>query len=288
MYPANFFGLFPAFPRENTVFVAMSFDKIFENRWNKVICRAIEQIQVNGISLRPIRVDERLIGDSILTEILSGISSSKLIFADISSIGCYKKRPVRNGNVMYEVGLAHSVRLPEEVVLFRSDQENLLFDTANIRVNTYSPDENPELACQKLIYALESALKEIDLRRHLAIKKAADSLDVESINILVSFENGKFIHPTKKTTGQALYAISIASSIQRLLDMGLIMVDFIVPETVEQLDTPVGNLLPYKRTTFGDAVFYEISLRLTNNGKLNHNIRDELIRIAKTKDDRAG
>jgi hypothetical protein len=37
MYPANYFGLFPPFPRENTVFVAMSFDPRFQTRWSNVI-----------------------------------------------------------------------------------------------------------------------------------------------------------------------------------------------------------------------------------------------------------
>ena len=36
MYPVPVFSLFPPFPRENKVFVAMSFDPRFDARWNNV------------------------------------------------------------------------------------------------------------------------------------------------------------------------------------------------------------------------------------------------------------
>ena len=85
MYPANYFGLFPPFPREETVFVAMSFDTRFEFRWSEVIAPAINRVVVNGKKLDPIRVDGRRISDSILTEILSGVGSSRLVVADITT-----------------------------------------------------------------------------------------------------------------------------------------------------------------------------------------------------------
>jgi len=119
MYPAHFYGLFPAFPRNKTVFVAMSFDQQFDRRWTEVIEPAIQDIVIDGTPLKAIRVNSRIVGDSILTEILSGIGTAQVILADISSIGTLDDRPVRNGNVMYEIGLAHATRLPEEVLLFR-------------------------------------------------------------------------------------------------------------------------------------------------------------------------
>jgi hypothetical protein len=78
MYPANYFGLFPPFPRQETVFVAMSFDARFGKRWSEVISPGISAVRVNGKNLEPVRVDTRHISDSILTEILSGVSTSRL------------------------------------------------------------------------------------------------------------------------------------------------------------------------------------------------------------------
>ena len=63
---------------------------------------------------------------------MDGITSSRLFLADVTSIGKRDDVPIRNGNVMYEIGLAHAVRLPEEVLLFRSDSDRLLFDLANV------------------------------------------------------------------------------------------------------------------------------------------------------------
>jgi hypothetical protein len=84
----------------------MSFEKRYENRFNEIIAPAIESIEVEGEKLKPFRVDLSKTGDSILTEIMDGIAHSRFFLADVSSSG----RPYRNGNVMYEVGLALACR----------------------------------------------------------------------------------------------------------------------------------------------------------------------------------
>src|SRR5258707_10872964 len=106
MYPANYFGLFPPFPRRDTVFVAMSFDPQFDKRWAEVIAPGVRNVRVNDSRLEPVRVDARQISESILTEILSGVSTSRLFLADITTLEHIGNRAVRNGNVMYEVGIA--------------------------------------------------------------------------------------------------------------------------------------------------------------------------------------
>jgi hypothetical protein len=131
------------------VFVAMSFDQRFQRRWEEVIEPGINSVQVAGQRLKAYRVNASVIGDSILTEILGGIGRARIIFADVTSHnleGATEEMPIRNGNVMYEVGIAHATRLPEEVLLFRSDRQRLLFDVANVRVNCYDPDNDPETA----------------------------------------------------------------------------------------------------------------------------------------------
>src|SRR5262245_37213193 len=111
----------------------MSFNERFNSRWENVISPAIKSISLNYVPLEPIRVDARYISDAILTEILDGIGNSKLIFGDITSLGEHDGRVVRNENVLYEIGLAHAMRLPEETVLFRSDRDRLSFDVQGIR-----------------------------------------------------------------------------------------------------------------------------------------------------------
>ena len=131
MYPAHLFELFPPFPRDERVFVAMSFDPALRLRWTNVIEPAVREA-----GLEPFRVDASKVSDSILTEILQGIARARLILADISSVG-----GVRNANVLYEVGMAHAARQPQEVLLFRSDSDRLLFDVSNVRVNAFHPGQ---------------------------------------------------------------------------------------------------------------------------------------------------
>jgi hypothetical protein len=257
MFPRNYFGLFPPFPRDNKVFVAMSFDERFRPRWEDVIAPAIQNVALNGVPLEPDRVDARKISDSILTEILSGITNDRLILADVTSVGQVDGRPIRNGNVMYEVGLAHSVRLPEEVLIFRSDSDHLLFDVANVRVNFYDPDENPAAARSEVSEAIAESLKELDLKRNLAVKSAAQSLDFTGwwVHSLAATNDGVH-HFQTKTMGQALGNAANNAAIVRLLEFGALETDYVelTPELVKESDTAAEHLLKYKATAFGKAI----------------------------------
>jgi hypothetical protein len=56
--------------------------------------------------LQPYWVDVSKTGNSILTDIMNGIAHSRMVVADVSSIGKDSKtsESYRNANVMYEVG----------------------------------------------------------------------------------------------------------------------------------------------------------------------------------------
>ena len=260
MYPTNYFSLFPPFPREDKIFVAMSFDKKFDQRWNNVILPAIKNIQVNGKTLDPIRVDTRLVSDSILTEILAGISNSRLVFVDMTTIGVIDGKAIRNGNVMYELGMAQSIRLPEEVILFRSDSDQLLFDTSNIRVNKYDPDCEELKSKQQVEDSIISALKEIDLCKHLAVKKATGVLDEPSYWLLFEAMNKPFAHPKNSLAN----AIRI-HSINKLLELGAISTDYlnITPELFSEIaDKENESLLKYKITEFGISIVHACANKL--------------------------
>jgi hypothetical protein len=266
MYPATFFALFPPFPLRNEVFVAMSFASKFAFRWEEVIQPAIRRIRANEVPFEPVRVDTRRVSDSILTEILRGVSQSRLIFADITTIGILEDRPVRNSNVLYEVGLAHATRRPEEVLLFRSDDDALPFDTAHTRVNSFSPETAPDAAKDAIAHAMMDALRETDLQRSLAVQKAADSLDHPSWWILATANGSATIpYPKMHTTGQVLANSRHASAIARLLDLGALRTTYlaVTPEVLNQIgDSPDADLLNYEITEFGKAIFREGAARI--------------------------
>jgi hypothetical protein len=167
---------------------------------------------------------------------------------------------------MYEVGIAHSVRLPEEVLLFRSDNDPLLFDVANVRVNTYSPDERPDEARAFISDSIIAALRELDLRRNLAVGKAVESLDVPSWWLLAEAQSGKGVaHPEMKTMGQSLGNASRVAAIQRLLEVGAIRTSYLMltPEKYERIkDSTSAEILSYECTEFGRAVFAEVIRRI--------------------------
>lgn len=116
------------------VFVAMSFEPRFDERYCEIIKPAVESSLIAGRRLTAYKVDNSLTGDSILTDIADGIAHSAVILADVSVIdeGRFTGYPIRNGNVMYEVGMALSCRLPSEVLLIRDDEKRFLFDVSTI------------------------------------------------------------------------------------------------------------------------------------------------------------
>lgn len=265
MYPANFFGLFPPFPREKKVFVAMSFDKTFQRRWDEVIRPAVSEIELDGVSLEPVRVDVRRISDSIVTEILQGIAHHLVVFADVTTIAYVGDNPIRNANVLYEVGLAHAIRLPEEVILFRSDEDQLIFDITNVRVNSYDPDTDPSTARELVIDSITNALNEIASKRHLSVRRAAESLDYLSWMVLAEAQHGGITPPVMRTTGQVISNTSRARAIERLLDLGALKTEYmkVTPELLQSAsDKLTENMFRYHTTPFGSAIFEEGIVRM--------------------------
>lgn len=116
------------------VFVAMSFEPKFNDRFSNIIRPAIEKEAISGHKLIAYRVDNSKTGDSILTDIVDGIAHSRLVLADVSVVdeGRYTGTPIRNGNEMYEVGIALACRMPSEVLLIRDDSKKFLFDVSTI------------------------------------------------------------------------------------------------------------------------------------------------------------
>lgn len=276
MYPTNFFSLVPPFPRGHRVFVAMSFDTRFDQHWKEVLEPALSAVTVDGINLQPYRVNAGHVSDSILTEILDGISSARLIVADITSIGTLDGRPLRNANVMYEVGLAHAVRLPEEVVLFRSDDDALLFDMANVRVNGYSP-ETPLEARAVVTGAVQNALSEARSRRHATVMRLTSMLDIPSWVALVESVSHGIPQPPHGTVGQAVGGVQRMGAISRLLALGLLETRF---ESLGPagLAAPAETLGRYYATELGKAVVAEgiVRMGVANPAVLASLVRESL------------
>ena len=220
MHPNVFLRTFWRMAWEPTVFVAMSFDSIYQTRFLDVFEPAIRALSVNGKNLSPIRVDLSVSGDSILSEINDGIAHSQLILADVSVVGrdAVTGRSYRNANVLYELGIALGCRRPGDVLLVRDDQDPFLFDVSTVPHATID-FSNTTVAKDELMTLLEGRLREQQFTSDARVELALAHLSVEEIYVLRPLLD----KPTDYcfvVTGESI--LRKTSGIQRLLDQGLI------------------------------------------------------------------
>ena len=198
MHPNVFLKTFWQMEVKPEVFVAMSFHEMYEERYQKVIKPAIEEITLpGGVKLNANRVDTSKSGDSILTDIMDGVAHSQFILADVSTMGCDSKTnyAYRNGNVMYEVGLALACRQPCDVLLIRDDHDSFLFDVSTIPHMTID-FSNSVLACSVLHQKIVERLREQQFTDDARATMAFASLTVGEFERIVEVghvaETGSF------------------------------------------------------------------------------------------------
>lgn len=259
MYPAELLNLFPPFPKTNMVFVAMSFDPKFMPRWTNVLCSAVHKVVFKDKELFPHRVDLSKKNDSVITEIVKNISECCLFIGDVSTnwylfIEGEQGKPIRNSNVLYEVGLAHACRLPEEVILLRSDNDVLDFDIAGVRVHSYDPD-NVETSIEMVADLIVQALSSVDDKKRILVENTTKLLDAEMFSLL--HETKDIPQPIFRTMLDVPPIAERISAINRMLGLGLLQTIFneLTPEIIKG---PFHGLLSYRITSFGKAVLGRI------------------------------
>jgi len=274
MYPSELLNLFPSYPKTNMVFVAISFDPKFKSRWKEIILPAASKVSVNDEFLFSHRVDLANKNDSLITEIVRNISESRLVIGDVSTVGYLPvngntNKPVRNANVLYEVGLAHACRLPEEVILIRSDNDQLDFDISGVRVHRYNPN-NIEESMELIVNLMREALRSIDDRKRISVENASKTVDVTMYYLLQ--ESLKNIpHPSTRTMGEVLSNTERVTAINRLLSWGMFETEF-KKLTPELFQGPANEIAHYRVTPFGNAVL--MNIREKNN--FNNAVTDYL------------
>ena len=185
MHPNVFLRTFWRLELRPEIFVAMSFATQYHARFENVIAPAIKAVRIGDTPLKPNRVDLSKSGDSILTDIMDGVAHSQMVLADISSTGkdSVTGIPYRNGNVMYEVGIALACRQPQEVLLVRDDSDKFLFDVTTIPHMTID-FTNVDVARQRLQDELVARLKVRDYVNDARVELAIASLSGEEVTAL--------------------------------------------------------------------------------------------------------
>lgn len=244
MHPQLFLRTFWRMEMKPVIFVAMSFSDRYKARFKDIIEPAIESIPLDGIKLSAERVDISKSGDSILTDIMDGIAHSQMVLADVSSVGkdSVTGDSYRNGNVMYEVGLALACRHSSEVLLIRDDNDKFLFDVSTIPHKKID-FTNKETAIIELRDELLARLKERNIVNDARVQLAVASLSGEeaaALKSIAEFPVGTYWgRPNKGTVD----FFGMAST-PRLLDKQLIKVVGEFEEGHPAYDlTPLGRIV---------------------------------------------
>lgn len=220
MYPRDFFDSYWRPKLRDAVFVAMPFHDEFTPVWLEAIQPAVD-VDL-GRDFKAERVDATVLSGSIVTRILDGIAHARLVLADISIAREGKWKGQRNGNVMYEVGLAHASRQAAEVLLIRSDAEEINFDLAGVRVHSYDPSDLPA-ARTYLSRLIHDSLGQIEQSKGLQVQKVIDALDADALVFVRTWGKAAGFHgPEPANMGGALLSITKAAALARLQALGVV------------------------------------------------------------------
>lgn len=257
MCPKTYLDYFREFETTNEVFVAMPFAKEFQPRWKEAFVPAIREV-----GLKEYRVDVRMISDSIPIDILDGLGRAKLILVDTSFQKSTNRPSGPNANVMYELGIAQSIRLPEEVVVVVHDSKSVdesPFDISHIRFFDYDA-----INLKKTKVTIRRPLIEvcdaIDKTRDKIVKKIVKSLDPErmwfmgTIGNLETFDLYPFDPERKGLYGLGYKDIKenrLRYLVRELIDIGLL-----VGEDAGPLEKRIyGAASEYRVTSLGKVVW---------------------------------
>jgi len=188
MFPSAYLRTYWQMNVRPQVFVAMSFAEAYRRRFDDVISPAIRAVHVNGQSLEPFRVDFSKSGDSILTDIVDGIAHCQMFIADVSIMGhdSRSSHTYRNGNVMYEIGLAVACRQPTEILLIRDDQERFLFDVSTIP-HVHLNFANAEEARTRLHELIIERLREVQFLNDARVQQVIARLSSDELDVIRQF-----------------------------------------------------------------------------------------------------
>jgi hypothetical protein len=129
-------------------------------------------------------------------------------------------------------------------------------------VHHYEPDQDPAGARALVNEVVAGSLTELQLRRQLSIRRAADSLDLEAWLVLGDANSAAgALPPDRRTMGQALNAGPRLDAISRLLELTAIRAEFF-RVTGEMLDNPSAQdaepFVRYRATPFGAVLFEHV------------------------------
>jgi hypothetical protein len=147
MYAKEFFANTTLISDPGLCFVLMPFAAGFDAAWDSVR----NTVEGNPFNLLCRRADDIASPGHVMTSVLENIGRSRLLIAELSG---------QNPNVFYELGIAHSVKDPAQVILIASDISAIPFDLRHLRCIVYGGD------LAKLSSSLTTTLTELGVRQY--------------------------------------------------------------------------------------------------------------------------
>lgn len=155
---------------------------------------------------------------------------------------------MRNGNVMYELGIAHALRMPEEVIIVRSDKRRILFDINQVRVHHFNPDSIPD-STAAIVELIGNAIKEIDFTKDVTVERISKKLDYDCVYVMaMELEKDSFAPSSAQHGSYGHLNWTEARSIfRKLQELGIFETFFNPrPKSVHYRWTPFGKIVASK------------------------------------------
>lgn len=228
--------------QENILYVFMPFDKTFDEKY-KVIEAAAEMSGFKGKAAE--RVDKMVQADQIYMKIIYKIANSKMLLFDLSDdpeipCGCKKHA---NSNVIWELGVAFSIREPEDIVIIKEKSKSELpFNIRQILRNEY---DKSEFTKEWVANILKNACDAQKWHKSKRVSAIAQSLDPHSVQLIQ--DRGRF------PVGDSHFGFNqlnteMKMSISKLIDLGILKFDWNIK------NEEASQEYSYDWTPFGRAV----------------------------------
>lgn len=144
-------------PKKNTCFMIMPFAQSF----NEIYGTIKEETEKNGVIC--CRADEMNGSQPIVNKIIRGILESQYIIVDITDA---------TANVFYELGIAHSFRDAQSILLIKQEDNKYPFDISHLPTQNYSPN---------ILFQLKAIIDNF-IKSAKIISDFRDALSINDIN----------------------------------------------------------------------------------------------------------
>jgi hypothetical protein len=243
MYPKHFFERFWEGEQKNQLFLGTAFDNSIAERFS-----LIDDVAKELNFEMAFRVGLDTEANSINDKIFDAIANSKMLLFDLSDDERIKGI---NPNVIYELGIANSIREPSDIVIIKkkADKEiKLPFDIQGMHINFFEDTLTKEFL-KKIIHG---ALQNQEWHKSKRVRIAAESLDEYGLALMneIGRRPKGYNHFNSST-----FDYNRRASVLRLVDLEILKFACIVWENGR------GYEYAYHWTPFGYEVMKHVGLK---------------------------